>query len=98
MNYDPAQIREGKRIQRKAKETPTSFATEGGSSFSQPSGSLDQKNATRFAGPGGAYAMALQNDPNLAIRTQMWGQQFMQSNQGMQFNQAKMMLGGGGPA
>ena len=70
--YDPATIREGNALKRKAEETPTSFATEGGSSFSQPSGSLDQKNATRFAGPGGAYAMALQNDPNLAIRTQTW--------------------------
>ena len=98
MHYDSATIRQGNANKRKAEETPTSFATEGGSSFSSPSGSLDQKNATRFAGPGGAYAMALQNDPNLAIKTQMWGQQFAQSNQGMQFNQAKMMLGGGGPA
>lgn len=98
MQYSPAQIRQGQAAKRKAEETPTSFATEGGSSFSLPAGSLDQKNATRFAGPGGAYAQALMNDPNLAMRTQQWGQQFMQSNQGMQFNQAKMMLGGGGPA
>lgn len=97
MQYDSAQIRQGQAAKKKAEETPTSFATEGGSSFSLPSGSLDQKNATRFAGPGGAYAQALINNPELAIKTQQWGQQFMQSNQGMQFNQAKMMLGGGGP-
>ena len=98
MQYDSAQIRQGQAAKEKAEETPTSFATEGGASFSLPSGSLDQKNATRFAGPGGAYAQALINNPELAIKTQQWGQQFMQSNQGMQFNQAKMMLGGGGPA
>jgi hypothetical protein len=98
MNFDPNTIRQGNANKRKSEESPTTFATEGGSSFSLPSGSLDQKNATRFAGPGGAYAMELQNNPNLAIATQKWNQQFMQSNQGMQFNQAKMMLGGGGPA
>jgi hypothetical protein len=98
MNFDPNTIRQGNANKRKAEESPTTFATEGGSSFSLPSGSLDQKNGTRFAGPGGAYAMELQNNPNLAIATQKWNQQFMQSNQGMQFNQAKMMLGGGGPA
>jgi hypothetical protein len=98
MNFDPNTIRQGNANKRKSEESPSTFATEGGSSFSLPSGSLDQKHSTRFAGPGGAYAMELQNNPNLAIATQKWGQQFMQSNQGMQFNQAKMMLGGGGPA
>ena len=98
MQYSPEQIRQGQLAKKQAEETPTSFATEGGASFSLPSGNLDKKSETRFAGPGGAYAQALMNDPQLVARTQMWTQQFMQSNQGMQFNQAKMMLGGGGPA
>ena len=96
MQYTPSQIREGQQIKKQAEETPSSFATEGGASFSAPSGDLDKKNG-RFAGPGGAYAIALQNDPSLMAKNQIWNQQFMQSGPGYKFNEVKMMLGGGGP-
>ena len=48
-----------------------------------------------MAGPGGAFAMQMAQDPELAMRIAEWNQQFAQSNQGMQFNQAKMQLGAG---
>ena len=52
-----------------------------------------------MAGPGGAFALEMQKNPELQGRVQKWGQEFAQSNQGMQFNQAKMqMMGGGGAA
>ena len=96
MSFDPKAIQQGNIAKKEAEETPTSFATESGSSFAQPSGSLDKKNELRMAGPGGAFAMKMLQDPNFAQRVATWDQQFMQSNQGMEFNQAKMMLGGMG--
>ena len=47
-----------------------------------------------MAGPGGAFAMQLMQDPNMQQRVANWNSRFIQSNQGMQFNQAKMMMGG----
>ena len=92
MNFDPATVRQGNQIKKEAAENPASFATEGGSSFSLPNNNLDKQNQTRMAGPGGAFAMKLMTDPALQQRVGMWNQQFAQSNQGMQFNQAKMMM------
>ena len=95
MAFNSEVIRQGQSIRKQAEETPTSFATEGGSSFAMPSGNLASKNdVTRFAGPGGAYAQKLMTDPELAMKNQQWNQQFMQSNQGMQFNMAKIQMGG----
>jgi len=96
MSFNPKVVQQGNQAKKQAEETPNVFATEGGSSVSLSSGSLDNKNKTRMAGPGGAFAMAMVQDPELANRVAMWGTQFAQSNQGMQFNQAKMMMGGMG--
>lgn len=96
MNYQRQQIIQGNRLKKEAEENPGTFGTENGVTFSQPSQSLDKKNAIRFAGPGGAFAMQMQEDPELAQRVAMWDQQFAQSNEGMAFNQAKMTLMGDG--
>lgn len=98
MSFNPRIVQQGNATKRKAEETPNVFATEGGSSMSLGTGSLDKKNQTRMAGPGGAFAVQMMTDPELQARVKMWDQQFAQSNQGMQFNQAKMMLMGGGAA
>ena len=96
MSFNSEVVRQGQAIKKQAEETPTSFATEGGASFAMPSGSLAKNNdVTRFAGPGGAYAQKLMTDPELMIKNQQWNQQFMQSNQGMQFNMAKIQMGAG---
>ena len=92
MNFNPATVRQGNQIKKEAAENPASFATEGGSSFSLPNDNLDKQNQTRMAGPGGAFAMKLMTDPALQQRVGMWNKQFAQSNQGMQFNQAKIMM------
>ena len=60
-----------------------------------PNKDLDYESATRMAGPGGAFAMQMMQDPALAQRVGTWNQQFAQSNQGMQFNQAKIQMGAG---
>ena len=96
MSFDPKAVQQGNIAKKQAQETPTSFATESGSTFAQPTGSLDKKNELRMAGPGGAFAMKMMMDPDFTNRVASWNQQFMQSNQGMEFNQAKMQMGGMG--
>ena len=95
MSFNSQSVRQGNIAKKQAEETPSTF-TSGGSSFSAPGNDLAKRSETRMAGPGGAFAMQMMQDPELAQRVQTWGQQFMQSNQGMEFNQAKMMLMGGG--
>ena len=53
MAFNSQQIQQGNYAKKQAEETPTSFATESGSTFAQPSGALDKKNELRMAGPGG---------------------------------------------
>jgi hypothetical protein len=86
MNYTPEDIRHGQRVKAEAVETP--------SSFSMIDGSAQQGEApkNRMAGPMGERAMQMMNDPNEMKRTQNWLQMFGMSNEGMQFNQAKMMM------
>jgi len=86
MNWDPNQIRAGLQQKKEAEETAVSFAAEGG-----PFQSSDNSNKTRMAGPGGAFAQKMMTDPELAGRVANWDAQFNQSNQGMDFNRAKIM-------
>ena len=95
MSFNPEQVKQGNLIKKQLEETPRNFATEGGASFSKPAGDLDKTSSTRMAGPGGAFAMQMMQDPMLAQRVGTWNQQFAQSNQGMQSNQAKIQLGAG---
>ena len=95
MSFNPEQVKQGNLIKKQLEETPRNFATEGGASFSKPAQDLDKTSSTRMAGPGGAFAMQLMQDPQLAERVETWNQQFAQSNQGMEFNQAKIQLGAG---
>lgn len=95
MSFNPQAVQAGHRAKKEAEEFPTTFGTLGGADFAAPTGSLDKKNQTRMAGPGGAFAMQIMQDPELQQRMAQWNQQFMQSNQGFQFNQAKIQMGAG---
>ena len=95
MNFNPEAVRAGNRAKKEAEEFPTTFGTQGSADFASPTGNLDEKNKTRMAGPGGAFAMQMMDDPELQKRVEEWNQQFMQSNQGYEFNQAKIQLGAG---
>lgn len=90
MAFNPRVIQEGNATKKAAEETPNVFATEGGSSSSFGTVNLDQRAKLRKAGPGGAFAMQMMQDPELAQRVAQWNAQFAESNQGMQFNQAKI--------
>ena len=88
MNYSPQDIQQGNTLKKQAEETPSNFGILDGAT-ERPSGA---GYGQRMAGPVGARAIQLMNDPNELARTQNWLQQFGMSNEGMQFNQARMMM------
>ena len=89
MYFNPKQIREGNRIKREAAESPTTFSTEAGGTFSEPAGGKGKRNQTRMAGPGGAFAMAIEQDPELAQKVAEFSMQFLETNPGFEFYKAK---------
>ena len=93
MNYDPKTLQQGRMNQMQLEENPTSFATDDGSSQAQGTGRLDVTNQ-RMAGQEGARFVQMMLDPQERARTQRWMESFGLSNEGFQFNQAKMMMAG----
>ena len=89
MNFDKASLQQGRMNAQAAEETPNSFAEVNGADFTNPTNDL-ARSPRRMAGQQGARAMALLTDPAEQQRTQSWMQQFGLSNQGADFNQAKM--------
>ena len=92
LNMSREAIMQGLANKQKGEETPSTFATEGGATKVSESSRLDS-NATRMAGQEGLRAMALMSNPEEQMRTEGWMQRFGMSNQGMEFNQAKMNQG-----
>jgi hypothetical protein len=92
-NYDPKTIQHGNRMRDELKQTPASFATDSGVAKISADRPLRTTSKTRMAGPMGQRAMELMTDPAAAQATGKWMELFAQSNEGMQFNQAKMMMG-----
>lgn len=88
MNYSKQDIRQGLDLKRKAQETPSSFGTVEGATERPTGGFLKQ----RMAGEGGARVLRMINDPKEQARTADWMQRFGLSNQGYEFNQARMMM------
>ena len=88
MEYSALDIKQGNTLQKQAQETPSNFGILDGA-MERPTTAGYGK---RMAGPVGARAIQLMNDPNELARTQNWLQQFGMSNEGMQFNQARMMM------
>ena len=88
--YQPNDISAGMIKKGMAEETPNVFAEMDGAAQVTPSARLDQKTQ-RMAGPMGARALQLMNDPEEQKRTATWMEQFGMSNQGMEFNQARMV-------
>jgi len=89
MKYSPQDIQQGNMLRQKAQSEPANFGT--------MDGAMDPENRKqRMAGQVGERVVSLMNDPNEAARTQQWMGRFGMSNEGFQFNQAKMMMSGGG--
>ena len=91
MNYNKEDLRQGAQIRSEAKETPSTFATNEGASHRGASSGFGKQ---RMAGQMMARQQQLMNDPQEQQRTVDWMNRFQLSNEGMQFNQAKMMMSG----
>ena len=89
MNYSAEDIKQGLSLKRQAQETPSNFGLLDGS-VERPSDEGFGKS--RMAGPVGNRAMQMINDPNEKARTDNWMNAFGLSNQGNEFNQARMMM------
>ena len=94
MAFDPKVVLQGNRDKLALEENPTVGFTASGVSNPEPTEQLG-KDPRRMAGPGGAFAFKLMQDPQFAKNIQGWNQAFAQSNQGMEFNQAKIQMGAG---
>ena len=89
MNYSPQDIKQGLDLKAQAEEQPTNFGILDGAAERDATGVIGK---ARMAGPTGARAIALMNDQVEQQRTQGWMQKFGLSNQGAEFNQARMMM------
>ena len=97
MNFTRESIQQGRANQDASVETPESFATIDGASVPREGTELSKGNS-RMAGQMGARALELMNNPNEQARVEGWMGRFGMSNQGMQWNQAKMMMSQPAPA
>ena len=88
MDFSRESLRMGLKNQEAAEETPDSFATMDGADV--VASEKDLVTGKRMAGPVGAYALKLMNDPIAKSANDGWMSRFAMSNQGMEFNQAKM--------
>ena len=89
MNYSYRDLQQGNRLKKQSEENPSTFGTNDGATTRNESPSF---GTSRMAGDVGARALQLMNDPQEAKRTENWMQSFGMSNEGLQFNQAKMMM------
>ena len=90
MSFDPKEVRLGNEAKKQSKENPMLLATEGGASFSEPSRNLDVGDKQRMAGPGGAFAIEMMRNPELANRVTQFEQGYQQ------FQLKKMQLAAAG--
>ena len=87
--YTQTGVAQGRINQAKAKEEPNTFATDSGADNVTQISRMD-KPKQRMAGQMGNRVMEYMNDPAERARTDSWMSMFGLSNQGMQFNQAKI--------
>ena len=89
MHFDRESIRQGRANQAASVETPESFATIDGAAQPREGVELSKGNS-RMAGEMGARALELMNNPAEQNRVNGWMARFGMTNDGMQWNQAKM--------
>ena len=89
MHYAKENLQQGLRNKQASAETPDSFATVDGATVPRDGTELSKGNS-RMAGEMGARALELMNNPNEQNRVQGWMSRFGLTNQGAEWNQAKM--------
>ncbi len=94
-NYTDSSVRQGRQNQERASKSPNTFGTQSGVDDVTQTTRLDQPSQ-RMAGQIGNRLKEYMTNPEEQQRTDNWMATFELSNEGKQFNQAKM--GGGPPA
>lgn len=91
MNFDYSRqtIAQGRDNQQRIQEQPNTFGTENGAGNYTQTSQLD-KPKQRMAGRVGQRAMDYMTDPTEQNRTNKWMEAFGMSNEGVNFNMAKM--------
>ena len=89
MEYTQSSVAQGRINQAKQQEQPNTFTTENGVGQVTQTSNLDVPKQ-RMAGKFGNRALEYMTDPDEQERTDTWMSQFGLSNEGMQFNQAKI--------
>jgi hypothetical protein len=89
--FNQKDLQNGIQNQQRSRETPNSFAELNGATSTNNDGDLAKENS-RMAGVVGARAMEMMRNPQEKARTANWMQAFSTSNQGMEWNAAKMGL------
>ena len=95
-DYEPGNVAQGRQQQQKGIERPATFGTQNNTEVVTQATRLD-KPQQRMAGQMGERILEFMENPQEQERTMGWLQAFGRSNQGMEFNQAKMMLSGQAP-
>ena len=90
MKFEQQDFLNGQRNEQKQRENPNSFGELNGSAVVNPDGQM--KSKSRMAGQQGQRAMEMMNNPEEQERTASWMKMFGLSNQGAEWNQAKMGL------
>ena len=88
-DYSDANVAQGRANQDMAKEQPSTFATDSGADSVRQVTKLDRPKQ-RMAGEMGNRIMEYLTNPDEKARTDSWMSMFELSNQGQEFNQAKM--------
>ena len=88
LTYNRSDIIQGNRVRQESEERPTTFAEYDGAVDPITPDDMDTTNQ-RMAGPVGARAMQLMNDPEAIEATNNWMDLFAQSNEGADFNYTK---------
>ena len=89
--FDRNAVLQGARLKRELQEQPTVPAMVSGQDDPLTSDNLALGSSIRKAGPGGVHAVNLMTNPEAQAATNNWMNLFGQSNEGMAFNQAKMI-------
>ena len=89
MKYSQQDLQQGMVLRSEAQQTPSNFGTIDGATDTQ--GNMEQPKS-RMAGQMGERIRDLMTNPQEQARTQQWMGQFGMSNEGFQFNQARMMM------
>ena len=89
IEYSRSSVAQGRLNQAKSQEAPNTFSTQNGVDQITQAAKLD-KPKQRMAGQYGHRLLEYLNDPAENKRTEEWMGMFGMSNEGVQFNQAKM--------